>query len=52
MVHWQNAGSEYISLIRACKGRNDNDNNREEVEVDYHSYESIPMQNKKFLLHE
>ena len=42
----------YISLIRTCKGRNDNDNNGEEVEVDYHPNESIPMQNKKFLLHE
>ena len=42
----------YISLIRTCKGRNDNDNNGEEVEVDYHPNESMPMQNKKFLLHE
>ena len=42
----------YISLIRTCKGRNDNDNNGEEVEVDYHSNESMPMQNEKFLLHE
>ena len=52
MVHWQNAGREYISLIRTCKGRNDNDNNGEEVEVDYHPNESMPMQNKKFVQHE
>ena len=51
-VHWQNAGREYISLIRTCKGRNDNDNNGEEVEVDYHPNESMPMQNKKFVQHE
>ena len=52
MLHWQHAGRKYISLIRTCKGRNDNDNNGEEVEVDYHPNEYMPMHNKKFLLHE
>ena len=48
MLHWQNAGRKYISLIRTCKGRNDNDNNGEEVEVDYPPNEYMPMQNKSF----
>ena len=30
MVHGLNVGRKYISLIRTCKERSDNDNNREE----------------------